>query len=410
MSGHMPFRIVLIAAFQLALLPVFAAYAQDAAPLSPTAALIDRSLYYPGTEALAPDEMRITACGTGQPTPRPKQAAACFLVELGNGDKFLFDLGALSMANISGYKIHYDFLDKVFISHLHLDHYADLATLWVGGLKSNRTVPLRVWGPSGYLPELGTAASIEGLKQAYLWEITSASGKLDGRGQQLLVTEFDFSKVNAVIYEENGVVIRAFPAIHDIDGAVSYILEWNGLSFAYSGDTSPNKWWIDLTEGVDVSVHESFAPPRTLIEKQRYGPEFALWLSTLAHTSPPQFAEIMKLTQPRLAVGYHFYNDFDTLPEQLSLIREIYDGPLVMALDNMVINVNKDDFRIRRAVLDEEAWPMQPNRPVEPGAKPETQVMSEFTLSGEFFMEEVLRKMWDDINAEYGSDAQLPQR
>jgi len=46
-------------------------------------------VYYPGTEELKPDEMRVVACGTGMPSPRPKQAAACWLVELGNGDKFL---------------------------------------------------------------------------------------------------------------------------------------------------------------------------------------------------------------------------------------------------------------------------------------------------------------------------------
>ncbi len=53
--------------------------------------LEDRDVYYPGTVALAPDEMRVTACGMGIPNARPKQAAACWLVELGNGDKFLFD-------------------------------------------------------------------------------------------------------------------------------------------------------------------------------------------------------------------------------------------------------------------------------------------------------------------------------
>ena len=53
----------------------------------------DRSVYYPGTEQLKPDEMRVIALGTGMPTIRPKQAAAAFLVELGNGDKFLFDIG-----------------------------------------------------------------------------------------------------------------------------------------------------------------------------------------------------------------------------------------------------------------------------------------------------------------------------
>jgi ribonuclease Z len=60
---------------------------------SPMKATATREMYYPGTEDLAPDEMRVTACGTGMPNARPKQAAACWLVELGNGDKFLFDIG-----------------------------------------------------------------------------------------------------------------------------------------------------------------------------------------------------------------------------------------------------------------------------------------------------------------------------
>ena len=46
-----------------------------AAPTSPTGIVDDRDVYYPGTEALAPDEMRIVALGTGMPNARPKQAA-----------------------------------------------------------------------------------------------------------------------------------------------------------------------------------------------------------------------------------------------------------------------------------------------------------------------------------------------
>ena len=34
-------------------------------------------VYYPGTETLGADEFRVTACGTGMPSVRPKQAAAC---------------------------------------------------------------------------------------------------------------------------------------------------------------------------------------------------------------------------------------------------------------------------------------------------------------------------------------------
>jgi ribonuclease Z len=82
--------------------------------------------------------MRVLACGTGMPTPRRSQAAACFLVELGNGDKFLFDIGSGSASKSGCLEIPFDYLDKIFVSHLNADHVGDLAPLWVGGWVGGR--------------------------------------------------------------------------------------------------------------------------------------------------------------------------------------------------------------------------------------------------------------------------------
>ena len=92
---------------------------------SPTKPYPKHNVYYPGTEELKPDEMRVIALGSGMPMPRRKQAAACFLIELGNGDKFIFDMGTGSMARLYALGIPLDFIDKVFISHLHADHMGD---------------------------------------------------------------------------------------------------------------------------------------------------------------------------------------------------------------------------------------------------------------------------------------------
>jgi ribonuclease Z len=61
------------------------------------------------------------------------QAATCWLVEVGNGDKFLFDIGTGANANLSALMIPFDFLRKVFLTHLHTDHWGDLPGLWAGG-------------------------------------------------------------------------------------------------------------------------------------------------------------------------------------------------------------------------------------------------------------------------------------
>jgi len=376
----------------------------EPAVLSPTKALPDRDTYFPGTEDLDPNEMRITACGTGMPSARPKQAAACFLVELGNGDKFLFDIGSGSHERIAAQKIPYDYLDKVFIGHLHVDHFGDLPSFWLGGTVMNRLVPLRVWGPSGATPELGTKHAMDRMKEMYVWDIGTRSGVIDFRGGELEVHEFPFDGVNAVIYDENGVIVRSIPAIHGLDGAVSFILEWNGMKFVYGSDTYPNKWFIEHAKGADFAIHECFLPPTLLVTKQGFGPLEALTVGTQGHTSPEQFGKVMSLVQPRMAVAYHFYNDFDIEPEVRNRVRKTYDGPLSMAVDYMVWNVTKEGVRVRMAAKDEEVWPSPAlKEKIAPDFRNAIS-FSDFTLSGREPFPEVVSPLYDEINEKYGTD------
>jgi ribonuclease Z len=48
---------------------------------SPTGVAPDRYVYYPGTEALAADEIRLIACGTGLPAASRDQQATCWLAD-----------------------------------------------------------------------------------------------------------------------------------------------------------------------------------------------------------------------------------------------------------------------------------------------------------------------------------------
>ena len=106
-------------------------------------------------------------------------------------------------------------------------------------------------------------------------------------------------------------------------------------------------------------------------------------------------------------VGYHFYNDHDTLPIILEGVRSTYDGPLALATDYMVFNVTPDDIRVRMAAIDEDIWPLPATREIVV-EKDEQKTYGEFVKSGEWMMRDVLEKVWGDVNAKYGTDAQLP--
>ena len=371
---------------------------------SPTGTAPDRYVYFPGTEDLAKDEIRLIACGTGLPAARRDQAATCWLAELGNGDKFLFDVGTGSMVNVAALMIPYDFLDKVFLTHLHTDHWGDLAALWAGGWTAGRTKPLQIWGPTGQTPDMGTAYAIDHFLKAYNWDAKTRNFVLSAEPGEITVKEFDYKAVNAVVYQENGVTIRSLPAIHAGDGPVSFILEYAGLKVVIGGDTFPNKWFIKYAVDADLAIHETFLTPADLVSLYGQSPAQAIGVGTQIHTSPQAFGKVMSTIKPRHAVGYHFFNEQATHDNVLLGIRQVYDGPLSLAVDNMVWNISKEAIVERMIVSPDQAWavngPNKPPAPPAPGTIPDP--ISDFIMEGRWQpAEEAQAPMVDEFKKEY---------
>jgi ribonuclease Z len=373
---------------------------------TPVAATANRPVYYPGTEDLKPDEMRVICCGSGMPMPRLKQAAASFLVELGNGDKFIFDMGTGAMHRLHALGIPMDYLDKVFLSHLHMDHIGDLPAFYIYGPQNNRSVPLRVWGPGGggTRPEWGTKAAMGHMEKTYAWMTGTLEGTIDTRSFKLVTTEFDWSKVMGVVYEANGVVIKSIPAIH-LEQSASFILEWNGLTLAYSGDTLPNKWWIENTKGVDLSIHECIFTPEMAMEKWSFSAGEAINAMTTVHSNPTFFGKVMAMTRPKHAVAYHFQNDADTLPRVMRAVEAVYDGPVDYATDFMVWNVTKAGVRTRMAVPNTEAYPLPPLKEKKITAGPDRYQTPDSVLEGwPEELQELTEGIYADFNKKHGTN------
>ena len=352
----------------------------------PTGTAPDRYVYYPGTEALDEDEIRIIACGTGMPDQRMAQASACFLFELGNGDKFIFDIGSGSMRNIASLMIPYEYLTKVFLSHLHTDHWGDLDSLWAGGWTAGRPVPLEIWGPAGATEDMGTAYAIEHFLKANNWDKKTREFKITPIPGQITVHEFDYKGINEVIYQENGVTIRSIPAIHAGDGPVSFIVEYAGLKVIFGGDTSPNKWFVEYAKDADVVIHEAFNTPGVFSTLGAQPPQLAWRACCEFHTSGPSFGKIMSTIKPRHAIAYHALLDLGTQQynEYYDSIRSTYDGPLSIGSDLMVWNVTKDEVMERMTVTTRNAWAVEGTTrqpPPQPGAP---DPMSDFIKNGEW--------------------------
>jgi ribonuclease Z len=328
-------------------------------------------------------------------------------MELGNGDKFIFDIGAGSTERLFALQIPTAFLDKVFIGHLHGDHFGDIGALFVAGGIAGRFTPLRIWGPSGSKPELGTKAAIEAMEKMYAWDIAGRLGQTDIRGFTTEVHEFDYKK-EQIVYQENGVTIRSFPAIHAIDGSVSYSLEWNGLKIVFGSDTFPNKWFIENAKGADLAIHECFITVPDMISKFRSTPEAALQVGTQIHTAPEAFGKVMSMVKPRHAVAYHFWKDTDTTGPVLERIRTTYDGPLSLAEDYMVWNVTKDGIRERMAVVDEHSVNPPLAYPAKPVSAEDRVGYSPEIEAGRLDMRDVLEPIYEEASKATGKKFEYP--
>jgi ribonuclease Z len=108
----------------------------------------------------------------------------------------------------------------------------------------------------------------------------------------------------------------------------------------------------------------------------------------------------MSMIKPRLAVAYHFFNDFDTRYPIIEGIRRTYDGPLTMATDLLVWNVTKKDIRVRQAIVDEESWPAKsPTKPDEPDTKAKVEFTT-FLKDGKLDMSKTLGPLMEKFKKE----------
>jgi len=335
---------------------------EEGAPAQATTPLLDVVArpdlwFYPG-ERVAPDEMRVTLMGTGWGSNiRPAQHGVSIFVELGNGDAFMFDAGPGCIINYNALQVPLSRMNKIFLTHLHCDHTNDLPWIYAFGPAVDRFVPLEIHGPTSTSPELGTKANIGALSQYTKWHRESFAATIPiEKGYDLEIVEHDYLLNPGIAYQKNGVTIKHFPALHVIDGAVSYRLEWQGLSVVWSGDTQPNQYMTQNARGVDLLIHETAPDPARYSMAQNVPLPVAENVVKQSHTPAKALGKILQLTRPRLGVTCHSPIDSQEVDSIIRGVHRFWDGPYQIGEDRMVFNISKKQILIRQAALQERPW------------------------------------------------------
>lgn len=182
--------------------------------------------------------MKLTVLGCSGSFPTTRSPASSYLLEQ-DGHRIVLDLGNGSIGNLQR---HVDLdapdsLAAVVLSHGHLDHCADLGSLFVIRRYHPTEVfrPLRVLGPPG---------------------IAQRIADMYGTSVSALSTHLAFEEFTAKASQIGPFTIRTCTARHPVPSA-SIRVDAAGSSMAYSGDTGPNDALVQLAQGVDLALLEA---------------------------------------------------------------------------------------------------------------------------------------------------------
>lgn len=303
--------------------------------------------YYPN-EPLPEGTMRVTVLGSGTPFPRSGQAGPSILVEA-DKEKILLDMGSGSPQNLASMEIPFRLLDKVFLTHLHVDHVGGLDSLWLGGWTYGRFSTLNVYGPPG------TRAFCDHLKQAYDWDLRGrAAAGLPKGGSDLKCSEYK----EGPVYKTNNLIISAFEVVHIEKGhSFGFRVDYKNRSFVFSGDTTISENLVRHSKNADVIIHESFPPAGIYATKTGRSLELTRHIAETIHASPAMVGKVFNETKPKLGVLYHLYNNPDMVIAAMDDLRKTYAGPVQIAYDLMVIDIG-DEITVRDGVVGKKPWPV----------------------------------------------------
>ncbi|MDT0683827.1 MBL fold metallo-hydrolase [Roseicyclus sp. F158] len=302
-------------------------------------ALTAASLSAQDADPAADPAIVVTTLGTGAPILSPDRYSQSILVEAGE-HRLLFDTGRGAVVRLAQAGVSPASIEEVFFTHYHSDHTVGFGDFWLmswlpaGGA---RKVPLNVTGPTGI------EALIEGHRIAFADDIRIrvADQNLPPEGTEIDVTSFDQP---GVVFDEGGVVVTAFESDHgdEITPNYGYSIEYQDHTVVISGDTKKDDRVAEVAKGADLLLHSVGAARPELAAK----PPIQLILAH--HTLPHEAGEIFAAAAPKMAALTHLVLlGRPGIPplsteELVSMTRETYDGPLVVAEDLMRFEIGDD--------------------------------------------------------------------
>jgi ribonuclease BN (tRNA processing enzyme) len=250
--------------------------------------------------------MRVTILGAGTAIPAKGYSPAGIYVQVAN-EHVLLDVGPGTLQRLHAAGAPYMELDRIFITHFHLDHSYDLASILFALRipEMKRRKPLIVYGPPG-------------LAKFYRRLNTAFRGWLSPRGFKVR-----FVEVQDATLRLPGYTVRSKRMHHYRTRAVGYRLTAGGRSIAYSGDTRACECVAELGRKADALILECSVTDEKKVD---------------GHLTPSDCGWVAGQAKCRQLVLTHFYPVFEGYDIRRR-VRRHFQGPLVLARDFTTVRV-----------------------------------------------------------------------
>ncbi len=303
------------------------------------------------------DGLHLALCGAGSPMPDPKRSGPCIAVIAGE-TVIIVDSGSGSSRNLSTMNIPQGEIDALLLTHFHSDHIDGLGELamnrWV---QAANTTPLPVFGPQGVDDIVSgfnqVYAADAGYRQAHHSDMVAP---LSGAG----MTSHEFQTPDAgettLVFERDQLVVQAFRVEHDpVSPAVGYRFEYKGRSLVISGDTAKSENVEQMSQGVDLLVHEALSQELVEVLTQAAKKKEMKILEKITvdiidyHTSPIEAAQIAAAANVDHLLYYHIVPGLVLPGMEAAFTRgvgEVFEGDVTVGIDGTLISLPVDSDTI----------------------------------------------------------------
>lgn len=247
--------------------------------------------------------MKLIVLGSGTCIPTYERSAAAYLVSL-DDNHLLFDCGFGTIRRLTEAGVHLGGIDHLFLTHLHLDHVADLFPMLFFNkhiYQAGSRNPIHLYGPRGFEDFFSTMTS------AFGSQVQSESYPIHLQELAAETVKFPKWKISTCFTQHSK---------HSIGYRVE---DLKGNSLVYSGDTDFSPALIRLARGCDLFMLEC-----------SYGEKH----KAAGHLIPSEAGKMAAAAGCKKLVLTHLYPPVNQA-EMLEVCSKHYPGEIIIAQDLM---------------------------------------------------------------------------